>query len=75
MDDLIDLLVKDGSSSQISDQIKDILFQKSAANIDTYRPVVAASMFGDDVNFDEGSSEEEFDSDVDFTDSEETEEE
>lgn len=75
MDDLIDLLVKDGSSSQISDQIKDILFQKSAANIDAYRPVVAASMFEDDVDFDEESSEEEFDSDVVFDETEEIEEE
>ena len=46
MDDLIDMMVKDASASAISDKIKDILMQKSAANIDAVRPQVAASMFG-----------------------------
>jgi len=46
MDDLIDMMVKDASASSISDKIKDILMQKSAANIDSVRPQVAASMFG-----------------------------
>ena len=46
MDDLIDMMVKDASASSISDKIKDILMQKSAANIDAVRPQVAASMFG-----------------------------
>ena len=42
----MDLLVKDdASASQISDKIKDILFQKSAENIETVRPNVAASIF------------------------------
>ena len=45
MDDLIDMMVKDASASSISDKIKDILMQKSAANIDAVRPQVAASMF------------------------------
>ena len=42
MDDLIDMMVKDASASAISDKIKDILMQKSAANIDAVRPQVAA---------------------------------
>jgi len=70
MDDLMDLLIKDGSSSQISDQIKDILFQKSAANVDAYRPTVAASLFGDDVVFD-AEPETQFESDVDLDTTEE----
>ena len=46
MDELMDLLVKDdASASQISDKIKDILFQKSAENIETVRPNIAASIF------------------------------
>jgi len=37
----MDLLVTDdSSSSQISDKIKDILFQKSATNIEAIRPHV-----------------------------------
>lgn len=47
MDDLIDLMVSNESPSEISDRIKDILMQKSAENIDTVRPVVASSIFGD----------------------------
>jgi len=72
MDDLMDLLINDGSSSQISDQIKDILFQKSAANVDAYRPTVAASLFGDDVDLDvEAETETEIESDVDLDTTEE----
>lgn len=65
MDELMDLLVTDGSSSQISDKIKDILFQKSATNIEAIRPYVATSLFDNSVDFDPvGDSEVE--SDVDF---------
>ena len=61
----MDLLVTDGSSSQISDKIKDILFQKSATNIEAIRPYVATSLFDNSVDFDPvGDSEVE--SDVDF---------
>ena len=35
-------MVKDASASAITDKIKDILMQKSAANIDAVRPQVAA---------------------------------
>jgi len=61
----MDLLVTDGSSSQISDQIKDILFAKSAENIETIRPNVAASIFDGDVNLDTSNeTDTNFDSDV-----------
>ena len=46
MDDLIDMIALDQSPTEISDKIKEILMQKSAENIETIRPVVAASMFG-----------------------------
>ena len=72
MDELMDLLVTDGSSSQISDKIKDVLFAKSAENIEAIRPNVAASIFDGDVNLDtEEGGEVEVESDV----SVETEEE
>lgn len=72
MDELMDLLVTDGSSSQISDKIKDVLFAKSAENIEAIRPNVAASIFDGDVNLDtEEGGEVEFESDVSL----ETEEE
>lgn len=69
MDDLMNLLVQDDpSSAQISDQIKDILFSKSAEKIEAIRPTVAASIFVDDsVDLDEPDDEPiEFDSDIDF---------
>jgi hypothetical protein len=74
MDELMDLLVTDGSSSQISDHIKDILFAKSAENIETIRPNVAASIFDGDVNLDPEEGEEEFVSDVEIDSESETEE-
>ncbi len=42
----MDSIVTGESPSQISDKIKDILFTKSAEKIDTIRPSVAASLFG-----------------------------
>lgn len=68
----MDLLVTDGSSSQISDHIKDVLFAKSAENIETIRPNVAASIFDGDVNLD--PEEGEFVSDVEIGSESETEE-
>jgi hypothetical protein len=47
MEDLLDMIIADESPSQISDKIKDILFAKSAENIDELRPYVANSLFGD----------------------------
>lgn len=47
MDDLLDMIATDESPSQISDKIKELLFAKSAEKIDTARPEVALSMFGD----------------------------
>jgi hypothetical protein len=48
MDDLLDMIATDESPSQISDKIKDLLFAKSAEQVDAFRPVVAQSIFGDD---------------------------
>lgn len=41
----MDLMVSDESPSQISDQIKDLLFAKTAEKIEAIRPNVAASIF------------------------------
>ena len=48
MEELIDLIATNSSSSEISDRIKDILYAKSADRIDYYRPEAAASLFGDE---------------------------
>jgi len=66
----MDLLVQDDpSSAQISDQIKDILFAKSAEKIEAIRPEVAASVFDDgaeDVDLDDSEEPVEFETDVDL---------
>jgi len=46
MEELLDAIVNDESPSKISDQIKDVLFAKSAERIDAFRPVAADSLFG-----------------------------
>ena len=47
MDDLLDMISTDESPSQVSDKIKEVLYAKSAEKINSLRPVVAQSMFGD----------------------------
>ena len=44
--ELMDMITKDESPSQISDRIKDMLFSKSAERIDAFKPDVANSLFG-----------------------------
>ena len=44
--DLMDMIVKDDSASQVSDKMKDILFAKSAERVDAHRQEVANSLFG-----------------------------
>ena len=56
MDDLMDMIIADEPPSQISDKIKEILFAKSAERIDSFRPIVSQSTFGQE---DEQSVEEE----------------
>jgi|TARA_R100000030_G_C3154520_1_gene99094 hypothetical protein len=48
MDDLMDALVSNESPSQISDAIKDMLYAKTAEKVDSLRPNVASSLFGED---------------------------
>ena len=45
--ELMDMITKDESPSQISDRIKVMLFSKSAERIDAFKPDVANSLFGD----------------------------
>jgi len=46
MEELVNMIATDASAADISDQIKDILFAKSAQRIDSLRPHAAASLFG-----------------------------
>ncbi len=54
----MDNIVADGSSSQISDQLKDMLYAKSAERVNAFRPQVATSVFNDNDEVDAESEEE-----------------
>jgi hypothetical protein len=45
-EDLLDILMTDNSAERASDKIKEILYAKSAEKINSYRPAIAQSMFG-----------------------------
>jgi hypothetical protein len=45
MEELIDLIATDGSASDVSDAIKQVLYTKSAEKIEQIRPEVATMMF------------------------------
>jgi len=48
MDNIIDLIATDASPAEISDQLKNLMYGKAAERIEAARPIVAASMFGDE---------------------------
>jgi len=45
MDNIIDLIATDAKPNEISDQIKDLLYAKSADKIEGIKPDVAAKIF------------------------------
>ena len=49
MENVIDAIASGETPANISQEIKDILFSKASERIDTYKTVVASSMFVDDV--------------------------
>ena len=63
--ELMDMITKDESPSQISDRIKDMLFSKSAERIDAFKPEVANSLFGDQEVEDEVEDETETEAEAD----------
>ena len=53
MEELIDLIATDGTPSDVSNKIKELLFTKAADRIDAIRPEVASIMFDDNQPTDE----------------------
>ena len=49
MEELVDLIATDASSSDVSDKIKDALMAKAAARIDAFKPEVASTVFDGEV--------------------------
>ena len=68
--ELMDMITKDVSPSQISDKIKDMLFAKSAERVDAYKPTAADSIFGDRENEVENEVEDEIEAEADTVDAE-----
>jgi hypothetical protein len=48
MEELIDLIATDGTPSDVSTKIKELLYTKAAERVDVARPEIAAMMFGDE---------------------------
>ena len=59
MDELMDMMTTDESPSQISDKIKEILFNKSAERVDAFKTDVANGLFGDGVDVEDEDLEDE----------------
>ena len=59
MDNIIDLIATDASPAEVSDAIKNALYTKAAERIEVARPIVAASMFGEQEYEDETETEQE----------------
>lgn len=47
MTNVVDMIINDENASDISDKIKELLYTKAAENIETLKPHVASSLFGD----------------------------
>ena len=45
MEDVLDLIASDAPATEISDKIKDVLYDRAASKIDSIRVDVGASMF------------------------------
>ena len=71
----MDAMATDESPSQISDKIKEILFNKSAERIDAFKTDVANGVFGDVDLEDEDLEDEQVVDEVEVEDEVETEDE
>jgi hypothetical protein len=57
MENVIDLIAKDATASEISDAIKASLYSKAAERVDAARPIVANSLFGTEPEVEESEEE------------------
>ena len=71
----MDMMTTDESPSQISDKIKEILFNKSAERVDAFKTDVANGLFGDGVDIEDEELDDEVVDEVEVEDEVETEDE
>ena len=57
MENIIDMIAKDSEPAKVSDELKDLLYQKAAKRIEDLRPSIGNAMF------DETEDENEVDTD------------
>ena len=48
MENIIDMIAKDSDAAKISDELKDLLYQKAAKRVEDIRPSVGNAMFDDE---------------------------
>ena len=63
MEEIIDLIATDSAASEVTSKLKDALFAKAAQKIESQRPAIADSVFGDSEVEDEMTTEPEFSED------------
>ena len=62
MENIIDMIAKDSEPAKVSDELKDLLYQKAAKRIEDLRPSVGNAMFDeteDEIEVDTEPQEEE----------------
>ena len=47
MENIIDMIATDSEAAKISDELKDLMYQKAAKKVEDLRPSVGTSMFDD----------------------------
>ena len=61
MENIIDMIAKDSDAAKVSDELKDLLYQKAAKKVEDLRPAVGNGMFDDESEVDTEPLEEEDD--------------
>ena len=59
MENIIDMIAMDSEPAKISDELKDLMYQKAAKKVEDLRPSVGTAMFDDESEVDTEPQEEE----------------
>ena len=59
MENIIDMIAMDSEPAKVSDELKDLLYQKAAKRVEDIRPGIGNAMFDDQSEVDTEPQEEE----------------
>tara|TARA_B100000214_G_scaffold8097_1_gene5901 strand:- start:18 stop:197 length:180 start_codon:yes stop_codon:yes gene_type:complete len=59
MENIIDMIAMDSEPAKVSDELKDLLYQKAAKRVEDIRPGIGNAMFDDESEVDTEPQEEE----------------